>query len=401
MVRDLPYHECFHQKIRLEADKPYYSFTVPGGYSQFIPGRPARYEHFITASNISKDGVAKRILLYGLKKLREFSPDGAKTSRLVRALLPKAEDYLPVNNIYTSIIELADMKEFIPGLLTSVKRLMAVKPRGATDAWLWTNFALLPTIQDFANLYQGISGINSLIAQYNILAEQGRTQSFSRTIGKLDLDRLDLAPTDVYATPNVGSQRNLTNSIDFLTPKVVYKLNFTFRYLPMDSTYERKLFSAVLGLDDLISGIWNGLPFSWLVDYFLNVGDILDDYLHTPLFLPYEIVNAGFSRKLKSNFTGSRDVTIESRPQVLKDKIHIGDGNYVPPVVPYTVPGERVTTYCRYSGELTMYQRTRATNLLRELAKLQAAESSLSFHLPSLHKSANASAVFGGKHLKG
>jgi hypothetical protein len=59
-----------------------------------------------------------------------------------------------------------------------------------------------------------------------------------------------------------------------------------------------------LGLDKPFSGIWEAVPFSWLIDYVTNIGDMISAIEETAKKLfRYEIVDFGYSTKMNKYYT--------------------------------------------------------------------------------------------------
>jgi hypothetical protein len=66
---------------------------------------------------------------------------------------------------------------------------------------------------------------------------------------------------------------------------------------PLDAKLRAKLGTDALGFDKPLSSVWELTPFSWLVDYFIKVGDWLDGLQQDLLQVPYTVLEQGVSVK--------------------------------------------------------------------------------------------------------
>ena len=79
--------------------------------------------------------------------------------------------------------------------------------------------------------------------------------------------------------------------------------------LRIDSSSLNGVLASVLGMKKILSGAWQLVPWSFIVDWFISIGDMLEDIERNPPMLPMQIVSAGYSVKSSRTFytTGGYD----------------------------------------------------------------------------------------------
>lgn len=213
----------------------------------------------LPAVNISdKNAVNNRAIAKLYSKLRDASGQFS-------AMAPLAEAR-----------ELADTVRFAIGFTERFVRSLAdlqrtKSPRRfirlAQESWLQYSFAIKPTIAD-------IHGLGSSIAAF--LGRQDREVSISAA-----------ASTDGFGTydPGVSGTAPLGCSLKL---KGTYHYKYQVRYLTVHSF--KTLSSNNYGIFDHLglsprsipSTLWELTAFSWMIDYFVNVGQFLEDTFYMP-----------------------------------------------------------------------------------------------------------------------
>lgn len=79
------------------------------------------------------------------------------------------------------------------------------------------------------------------------------------------------------------------------------QIQYDFANTPRPS--EKLLLLDALGVDQPITAIWELVPFSFLVDYFIEVGDFLSQFDGSLVELPYTLIQDGYS--VKTEYTGT------------------------------------------------------------------------------------------------
>lgn len=150
-------------------------------------------------------------------------------------------------------------------------------------------FGWKPTISDIKTLSGITTAIESRIREFNSLLEHGglrRRISLSSGSTSRDEGWVPLYSngwTSAWSRPHTSWKSKVWGSVR-------WKPN---RDSPIDLTTLASFNEACKIVLDLqvpdASTIWEAIPFSWLVDYFLNVGDSLQALENTDKVLPYDI----------------------------------------------------------------------------------------------------------------
>lgn len=56
--------------------------------------------------------------------------------------------------------------------------------------------------------------------------------------------------------------------------------------------------AALWGINKPLTAAWNALPFSFVIDWIANIGDLISEFERSNPLLNYRIVNAGYSVKV-------------------------------------------------------------------------------------------------------
>jgi hypothetical protein len=166
---------------------------------------------------------------------------------------------------------------------------------------LFAQFALLPTISDVKEILDRINNLEKRIQQLIREANKVQTRHYTCPI----LDRITL-PADIVRAnvaysadqPGWGMREETRWSTE---PRYHATMRFTYDASALQGAlgYLRARLNA-FGVDRLLSSYWEAVPYSFIVDWFINVGDVLaslEDYLITPL--PIVILDFVHSIKYK------------------------------------------------------------------------------------------------------
>lgn len=126
------------------------------------------------------------------------------------------------------------------------------------DAWYEVRFALLPLVQDIEAAFSAVSG------------RQVRKRSSFRGDGKQAI--AEQRSSHVWPR-NFGGERVVTGEI---IAKYFINTGIIFDDKTNTTDFARYLNKTTLELSNFIPTVWELTPGSWLVDYFVNVGDILN-----------------------------------------------------------------------------------------------------------------------------
>lgn len=185
----------------------------------------------------------------------------------------------PAKPSFAGLNALYELKD-LPGMLK--QRLSDSPLRNIGNYYLGLKFGWEPLLRDIRNLISTQKRMQDRINQ--LLRDNGRPVRRRITIAEnvtIDEDItasnydsiLPIFNTRYY--PMEGGHRTITRTIDRIWASA------RFRYwLPggsRDVNYRRKLMFNLYGLTPTPSVIYNMVPWSWLVDWFSNTGDILSN----------------------------------------------------------------------------------------------------------------------------
>lgn len=104
------------------------------------------------------------------------------------------------------------------------------------------------------------------------------------------------AGTDSYSLNPIG--RDHYYSVNTLYTRTVRTwAQFKFDLTDVPRVPDWKLLLDAYGFDEPTSALWELLPFSWLIDYFVDIGSCLNGASGQLIELPYEILQDGYSVK--------------------------------------------------------------------------------------------------------
>lgn len=129
------------------------------------------------------------------------------------------------------------------------------------DAWLAYVFGVKPLIQDANDAFKALSR----------LGEGGRADTFQKLRGSSRFETVSSSFVDFSPIGWVGSSYRSLKTV---------KSSYKVRYIGCLKTQMDGLaFQAVefgVSLDDILPAIWEAIPWSFFIDYFLNVQEVLD-----------------------------------------------------------------------------------------------------------------------------
>jgi len=197
----------------------------------------------------------------------------------------------PIANLGQTIVEAREVKRLAPwsifrGSFRGIPRraynhLSKLKNYGG--AYLAYNFGWKPLIDDLRKAYQLTYDIDDRLAK--LRRYNGRNSKRSRKLRDTTSSTEVVSTTnnafDYLLTPPLsGSRRGRT--IRTVTTEIVDKMWFEgqFRYYVPDIgtlQWDRRARRALFGLDITPSLLWEVMPWSWLIDWFSNVGDVISN----------------------------------------------------------------------------------------------------------------------------
>lgn len=165
-------------------------------------------------------------------------------------------------------------KRYIMWRYNQIRNNISRLPYRAANLHLWYQFGLKPFADDCFAIYRTLKSlekrVNDLIAQ----AGKVRIKHWSRTLDTIRFPHV--GEKDVWFAGARGA--HLFQRFEFVTrPEYTATLSYI-----LDASELKGLlgtirgYTSALGLDRLLATIWELVPFSFLVDWFVDVGSFLD-----------------------------------------------------------------------------------------------------------------------------
>jgi hypothetical protein len=193
-------------------------------------------------------------------------PDQPSDDILGAELLAKTNPSRPVVDLPIAIYELKD----IPGLLREEGNRLS---RGLGVGILTNEFAIKPLVNDLLSLLDFSDEVAKRQRELEKLKEGGLRRKRDLWSGSATA-----GPVDIIAQS--GDKVTLHMNVDYATQRKVWGFVVWKSDYPnlMKGDMRAAARKAVLGLTIDWSTAWNAIPWSWLVDWCSNVGDILIAY---------------------------------------------------------------------------------------------------------------------------
>jgi hypothetical protein len=169
----------------------------------------------------------------------------------------------------------------------------------------WANlayqFAVQPTVSDAKKIVALIDNYRSIVSKLISEAKKRQIRHYKRPVDNLLTLPATMGPTNLSLC--FGSSNTATRKSEWLT-RPTYRASMLFTY---DATALQGLLGKLdglihaFGVNRVASIIWEAIPFSFVVDWFVNVGDVIRSY-EDMLLDPLPIVIHDFSHSLKYGY---------------------------------------------------------------------------------------------------
>lgn len=197
----------------------------------------------------------------------------------------------PVANVGQALIEARDMKRLVPwsifkGSFRGIPRRAYnhfKRLKGQAGGHLAVSFGWLPLIDDLRKAYMLTHDIDERLAK--LRRYNGRNSKRSRKLRDTnevtEVSNETSLAFDYLLTPPLSVSRRgrtIRTVTTTISNKMWFEGNFRY-YVPDIGTlqWDRRARRALFGLDINPSLIWEVMPWSWLIDWFSNVGDVLSN----------------------------------------------------------------------------------------------------------------------------
>lgn len=221
---------------------------------------------------------------------------------------------------------LFELREF-PGMLRDLGRVLSggIKPRDAAGGYLAYNFGWAPLLGDLGKLYNFAESLNRVTSRLQNAANGSKV-------------RRSLGTKEAYGAPGIYSHalgQAGTYQLGYISKTTAKgwctaRVNLT-EPLPGVGEYDPGLDATriALGLNASAATIWNAIPWSWLVDYFTNIGDLMDarrGYTRWKFKDLYCMVTTSVETRITGelNKVGSMSYSGGSKSYIRKERSYMG-----------------------------------------------------------------------------
>nr|UJQ85208.1 MAG: hypothetical protein 1 [Leviviridae sp.] len=193
-------------------------------------------------------------------------PEEKSSAAYAAAALARTNPNRPNVDVVANVLELGDL----PMLVKSAGSTLAQQLAGN---YLRYHFGIKPIVNDIAKLINFTKLMNKKLDAIEKLRKTGGLRK-TVTLDKLSASQLNSnivlqSAGSVYFTDTFETigHRTIRGHVRWL-PGADYS-----KYSQAEMSAMAK--KAVIGLEANFSGLWEGLPWSWLIDWYSNVGDLL------------------------------------------------------------------------------------------------------------------------------
>jgi hypothetical protein len=232
-------------------------------------------------------------------------------SDLSSLVYPKIKDMIRND---ASLLDMQDVNilAFI-GELKDVKRLIElfkfknIDDKMVSDKFLGVEFGLLPFAGDIVKIRSAILDLPNKLGKWNDFAQREKIMNKHCVIE--DIDNTITDETDYKIQTTVGYTKINYRAKMKGTEKIKVLGHVYFRPKPFAVSEIESLRASILGAGQIASALWQLLPFSFIVDWFLNVGDLIDRITSADPKLQLEVVSCGYSIRHKTEVQSDFYVT--------------------------------------------------------------------------------------------
>jgi hypothetical protein len=204
-----------------------------------------------------------------------FNPTIKKELSLINSII-ELKDFVTLRSTMQRIKDaIVNIRSGVPG-----QTLRSIFKAGA-DGWLQAQFNILPLISDIRSVMTVLASVDKRVNSF--LADgRARTLRYTEEIPIANTDHVGEAFMPASATPSWGAEHYVAAQIipkRVTTSEAVFHAQIQYRLVYSEDQRENALLYSkldALGVDLNPAIIWNAIPWSFVVDWFVNVSKLLD-----------------------------------------------------------------------------------------------------------------------------
>jgi hypothetical protein len=272
------------------------------------PGSFASAAGFDSALNMPKDSVEKMESL-GTTAIARTLP----TSPVFDGATAVAELYSGIPAMPGGAFVNTRPDKYFRGNVLSEATRDAPKVSDVGNDYLNYQFAVAPTIDDVRSLRHAAENSEKIIAQLERDSGKVIRRKYAFPVEESTIVEFDVGQSFAYLGGNSPTAYEMLISHGRLTQRSTYSLSRRFSgafvyHLPPKGTWRRKIaqLDAVYGIKPGIDTAWNAVPFSWMADWYGNMGDVmtnLNAFASDGVALKYGYITSRSRRTITYDFS--------------------------------------------------------------------------------------------------
>lgn len=229
----------------------------------------------------------------------------------------------PLSGLFVALGELrAEGIPLLPGVNTWKSRTSAA--RSAGGEYLNHQFGWLPLVSDLRKFARVVTQADELVAKY--VSESGkllhRKYTFPNSFSRTETVETGKYPSPAFTVSYWNSAGTKTTTVTTLT-RTWFSGAFTY-HLPPQGSIGRKdaIANKLLGSRLTPEVVWDLTPWTWAVDWFTNIGEVLHNvgaFMNDGLVMPYGYIMQERTVQQTITLAGARtkrfDLPVDCRQQ--------------------------------------------------------------------------------------
>jgi len=192
-------------------------------------------------------------------------PGEQSSAAYAAAAIARTTPNRPSVDVVQNVLEIGDIPRTLKVYGTSLIEKLA-------ENYLRYQFGIKPLVKDIARTINWSADVNRRLADYKRLRDTGglrKTVTLDSLTNSWDQSRVVLQSAGAWFEDSFSTvgHRKIRGHVRYVPSADFSK----YSQVEMSAMATRAMF----GLEANLSGLWEGLPWSWLIDWYTNVGDLL------------------------------------------------------------------------------------------------------------------------------
>jgi len=262
-----PWKPCSHLRlVAARAERPQYTeYDWLGNVTETwnYPGECQSLDIMMSAQNFPSDWTGDLNTSVGLL------PDHVLANHARKAIRNVTQQMDTTVSIANFLYELkGGLKSLLPRL---IKNPLAL----ASGNWLWWNFGFLPLVNDIKKLLTLVADINKQLDHLKRVNGRQVTVRYKGHWTNNDLGGQVVSPCEKNSV-NPGSAL-----VEWEDAKIAINIRANYNLDLKGADVFIKAMASALGLLDPVSIVWQAIPYSFIVDWFVNADKWIEDNIDT------------------------------------------------------------------------------------------------------------------------